>query len=51
MVDKIPASHRSGFDGQSAAARTKEYLSNLQSAGYLGQKIIFLRRCSEELQN
>ncbi|PZU96684.1 MAG: hypothetical protein DCE90_08510 [Pseudanabaena sp.] len=28
MVDKIPASQRSGVDGQSAAARTKEYLSN-----------------------
>jgi hypothetical protein len=28
MVDKIPASQRAGVDGQSAAARTKEYLSN-----------------------
>jgi len=28
MVDKIPASHRAGVDGKSAAARTKEYLSN-----------------------
>ena len=26
MVDKIPASQRAGVDGQSAAARTKEYL-------------------------
>lgn len=28
MVDKIPASQRAGVDGQSAATRTKEYLSN-----------------------
>ncbi len=28
MVDKIPASQRSGIDGQAAAARTKEYLLN-----------------------
>lgn len=28
MVDKIPASQRAGVDRQSAAARTKEYLSN-----------------------
>jgi hypothetical protein len=27
MVDKIPASQRAGVDGQSAAARTREYLS------------------------
>ena len=28
MVDKIPASQRAGVDGQSAAVRNKEYLSN-----------------------
>lgn len=28
MVDKIPASQRAGVDGQSAATRTREYLSN-----------------------
>jgi hypothetical protein len=28
MVDKIPPSQRAGSDGQSAATRTKEYLSN-----------------------
>ena len=28
MMDKIPASQRAGIDGQTAAARTKEYLSN-----------------------
>jgi hypothetical protein len=28
MVDKIPASQRAGIDGQSAACRNKEYLSN-----------------------
>jgi hypothetical protein len=28
MVDKIPASHRAGVDGKSAAARVKDYLSD-----------------------